>query len=281
MQPGLPSQGHRPLLIPARRVPPLYVSDTMESSSVVSKTTEEDRCMRKSLCVLMLFAVVAVAPAALGEDCSCTAPDGSCNASISCSAGCIAICGSGGKCSASCSGGGGGGWTPEQPGALRATGEQQAAPGDRNPLSERVSLDVINISAEEVSALISNLAGREITFVPNVVDERFTIRSKNFTVGELISALAEHGAIGSLPRRAAFAEVRLNDPITVEAKGVTGATLAEMVAALTGGRVVLVPSDPESLLNLQVKNLRLGQLLEQLALFGEVTVDGRRVGRHD
>lgn len=48
--------------------------------------------------------LLLVAPAAVGDDCSCTAPDGSCNASITCKKGCIAVCASGGNCSAQCSG---------------------------------------------------------------------------------------------------------------------------------------------------------------------------------
>jgi hypothetical protein len=237
--------------------------------------------MRKSLYVLVLLALAVIAPAAQGEDCSCVAPDGSCSASISCAGGCLAICGSGGKCSAKCNGGGGGGWTPENPGLRAAPGEQGAALGDNDPLAERVSLDVINIPADEVSALVSNLASRDITFVPRKIGETFSIQAKDVTVGRLIAGLAEHGAIGSLPRRAVFSEARLNDPITVQAKGVTGATFADMVATLTGGRVLLVPSEPAALVSLEVKNLRLSELLEQLVLFGEVSLDGRRVGPRD
>jgi hypothetical protein len=234
--------------------------------------------MRKSLFVLGFLVLLAMAPAAFAECCSCKAPDGSCNASVCCSNGCSAICGSGGKCSASCSGGGLGDITPAQPTPLRtAPGEMRVAPGPSDPISERVSLQVVNITAEEVSALVSNLAEREITFVPSTPDERFSINTNDFPVGELVSALAEHGAVGSVPRRMSIADVQLNDRVSLEAKGVSGATLAEMVASLTNGRAVLVPTDAAGVINLEVKNLRLGEFLHQIAIFGDVTLDGQEI----
>ena len=41
---------------------------------------------------------------ARADTCSCTAPDNSCSASISCPAGCVAICGNDGNCSTQCAG---------------------------------------------------------------------------------------------------------------------------------------------------------------------------------
>src|SRR5258707_5962635 len=38
------------------------------------------------------------------DDCSCTAPDGSCSASVTCKGGCTKFCGNNDNCSASCSG---------------------------------------------------------------------------------------------------------------------------------------------------------------------------------
>lgn len=233
--------------------------------------------MRKSLFVLGFLVLLALTPSAFAECCSCNAPDGSCNASVCCANGCSAICGTGGKCSASCSGGGGGGWTPEQPGLRAAPGETQVSPRTPDRLSEKVSLEVVSITAEEVSALVSRLAGREISFVPNTPGELFSINTTNFPAGELISALAEHGAVGSVPRRMRFADVQLNDRVSLEAKGVSGAGLAEIVAALTDGRAVLVPTDAAAVINLEVKGLRLGELLQQIALFGDVTLDGQEI----
>lgn len=233
--------------------------------------------MRKSLFALGFLVLLTFAPSAIAECCSCNAPDGSCNASVCCPGGCSAICGSGGKCSSSCSGGGSGTPTEQHRPELRtAPGELRVDPA-HEPLAERVSLQVISITAEDVSTLISDLAGREITFVPSIPGELFSINTNNFPVGELISALAEHGAVGSVPRRMRFAEVQLNDRVSLEAKGVSGATLAEMVASLTNGRAVLVPTDTAAVINLEVKNLRLGELLRQIATFGDITLDGQEI----
>lgn len=232
--------------------------------------------MRKSLFVFSLFMLLAVAPSAFAACCSCSAPDGSCNVNLCCPGGCSAICGSGGKCSGSCSGGSEEP-TPDQKGLRTAPGEMGVAPSVRDPLAERVSLEIVNITADEVSALISNLAGRHFTFVPSIPGELFSINTNDFPVGELITALAEHGAVGSVPRRAAFADVQLNDRVSLEAKGISGAALAEMVKSLSNGRAVLVPEDPSTVINLEVKNLQLGELLEQIALFGDVTLDGQEI----
>jgi len=54
--------------------------------------------------VLILGSVLTLSPKVRGESCSCSAPDGSCSATVSCSGGCYAMCENNGGCIAACSG---------------------------------------------------------------------------------------------------------------------------------------------------------------------------------
>jgi hypothetical protein len=234
--------------------------------------------MRKTLSLLGMLVLVAVAPLSLGEDCSCSAPDGSCTASISCTGGCIAICGSGGNCSSSCSGEGS---RPKQenqglrtaPVPLRAT---PAAPGEEAP---RASLEAIDVGAQEVSTMLSNLAGRQITFVPNLIGERLSITAKNVPVDEIIAAVTRYGAVGHQPGRVEGVDVALDELVSLQAKNVTADALAGMVEALSGGRAVFAPADPDTRISMEVKSVRLGDLLSHLIAFGEITLDGSSLER--
>jgi hypothetical protein len=118
--------------------------------------------MRKNLWLLgVLSLLVAAAPSSFGEGSSCTAPDGSCSASVSCSGGCMEILGSGGNCGASCSGDGG---KPqeEQPGLRTEQGAIGVAPGAPAEGAQRVSVEAHDLAADDVSALLSSLAGLDL-----------------------------------------------------------------------------------------------------------------------
>lgn len=232
--------------------------------------------MRKMLLFCGALLLVLVAPVSMAESCSCTAPDGSCSASVSCTGGCMAICGSGGNCSSSCSGGGGGKPEEEHQGLRSAPGELRVAPGGQE---ERITVDALDLAAEDVSALLSNLSGREITFVPNLAGERLSITAKNFPVGQLISGVAEYGAVGHQPLRVSAGHLGLDERVSLQAKKVTAEALVGMVESLSGGRAAFIPADPTAPISMEVKGVRLGELLASLTNFGQVVVDGQRFER--
>lgn len=226
--------------------------------------------MRKSLFLgAAVLVLVALSPAAFADTCSCTAPDGSCNTSVSCGGGCAAICGSGGNCSSWCSGTG-------TKGPLHET--FQADPGNSSAGGPRVNLEASELTAEEVSSLLSSLTSREMTFAPNKPGERLTISASDFPIHELIQALANYGAIGSAPARASN-QVEVGDRVSLQASKVTGQALEGVVQSLSGGRASFTATRPEGLVNLEVKNVPLQELLEQLTLFGQVTLDGQALHR--
>lgn len=229
--------------------------------------------MRKSLFFgIVLLVLVAFSPASFGEDCSCTAPDGSCNASISCTGGCAAICGEGGNCSAYCSGAGSKQIFNETP--LR-TGPAPATPsGDRG----RVTVEVSNLSPAEVSALLSDLTKRETSFAPNKPGERISISATDFPLHELLQRLGEYGAIGTVPR-GILDQAEVGDRVSLHATKVTGRALEGIVQSLSSGRASFEATRPTGLVSLQIKNMPLQELLEQLTVFGKVTLDGQPLQR--
>lgn len=222
--------------------------------------------MRKSLFFgAVVLVLVAFSPAAFADTCSCTAPDGSCNTSVSCGGGCAAICGEGGNCSSWCSGSG-------TKGPLHDA--FQAEPGNSSAGGSRVNLEASELTAEEVSALLSSLTSREISFAPNKPGERLTISASDFPIHELIQALGNYGAIASAPARASN-QADVDDRVSLQASKVTGLALEAVVRSLSGGRASFTAARPEGLVNLEVKNMPIQELLEQLTLLGQVTLDGQ------
>lgn len=224
--------------------------------------------MRRSLYVVaVVILTLGVAPPVLALSCSCTAPDGSCSASVTCSGGCGAICMSSSGCSAWCSGGGGG----ESPDQKNLTGGRGKGGPEH---SKRISMELKEVSAAEFSQALSAYAGTVISFAPRIDGELLSVQIQNSTVGDVIAQLAKLGAVATSAAAATSSGVELSDRVSLEAKGITVGTLAEMVEQLTGGRGSFMARSPHDQVNLEIKDSSVEDLLRQLAHFGAVTLDG-------
>lgn len=235
--------------------------------------------MKRTLSFAVLFLVLTVS-AAKAESCSCSAPDGSCSASISCSAGCVAICGSGGSCTAQCSSSGPG-HTPFIKGASTIPGRSAAG---SEPLTSRalpksvgsqlLNIDLRSATAEEISNQMSAAARIPIRFVPAPGEETLSLQLKGFPLDELLSALAKRGAVvidgRDYERTPAKTRTGGDDRrVTFEAHQVDATGLSQMLSGILGQEVE-VRVQPGARFDLQAKDISIDELLGYVSLVGEV-----------
>jgi len=128
--------------------------------------------MKKTFAATLLSLLLLVSPmhVALADDCSCTASDGSCSASVSCPGGCLAACGSGGRCSARCA-------------------------RTEEPPPEEITLQVANSDSRQLSSELTRVSGREIVFTASASDAIFNFDFKNAPVWDVLEILSESGTV--------------------------------------------------------------------------------------
>lgn len=196
--------------------------------------------MRKLVRVCLVVGVLAAAGrVAQAVTCSCTASDHSCSASITCSLGCFATCGSGGSCSAGCTSGGDGG-------------------------IDYQSYSIVNgggMNATQVSQTLSELLQRPAVYVAGKPEEVLTFDFQQAPASEIVRALGKRGAVAlASPDRTRF---------SLRAEKAAAGTIAEAVQAISGGRFELTPRDAQQQMTLDVKRVPLADLQRILAGLGE------------
>lgn len=109
-------------------------------------------------------------PALMREICSCSAPDGSCSASVSCMGGCTKFCGNNDNCSASCS-------------------------GHYEFLDMEVTLEMQNAQYPQFVAELARISGKDITFSPTTPDLVFNAGFKRATLWDVLKLLSDQGTV--------------------------------------------------------------------------------------
>jgi hypothetical protein len=216
--------------------------------------------MRRKLFFFFCIGSLGLAWEAHASSCSCTAPDRSCTASITCSGGCSAICGSGGNCSSS--------------------GESAVQQEKRNNL---VSLSIEAGSAQEISATLTELSGVPVVWVPRQADSTVSMQVQDYPMEALLAGLAKRGAVAvggrspeTRPSSKAFDPSRV---VTVQAFGADAATLSSLLGEILQGPVELTARDPRLTVNLDLKEMPVSAVVRQLSRFGELTLDGEPLNR--
>lgn len=219
------------------------------------------------------------------DTCSCSAPDGSCGASIVCSGGCIATCGTGGDCQAKCSGGGG---TPDGPLqrpvflAPDPSGTDGASSGDQATqasLESLVSLDLRSASSQAVGELLSAATGVQVAFVNSGPEDLLSLEAINFPFGELVIWLRRHGSVVVLDQRSArglqtavVPRVGLENLLRLHVASLAPAELATLLAQVLRTEVDFTPFDPDVRVSLDAKNMPVGEAFAFLGRFGSLEV---------
>lgn len=229
--------------------------------------------MKTRFVLLMAVLVLLVGgQEVLASSCSCTAPDGSCSASITCSGGCIAVCGTGGNCSAECSASGGGGTKGQR---------QLPAPLDDDPTAgpdqgQLVNLDIQSATSLDISEVLSAQLDRPVAFVNAEPEDVLTLHAVDFPVDELIDWLRRFGSVAVSDKPVAAPGSGLGVPsdhrVTLQASDASPQTLVELLGEILSSEVRFVPRDPELRISVDVKDASVGEVLELLERYGTVEV---------
>jgi hypothetical protein len=109
-------------------------------------------------------------PAFTLEDCSCTAPDNSCSASISCKGGCEQWCGPGGDCLAQCSG------------SLQLLGME-------------TTLQMRNAKYPQLVSELARFSGSDLAFIAEKPDSVFSVDYKKAVLWDVLDMLSDRGTV--------------------------------------------------------------------------------------
>ena len=240
--------------------------------------------MRRKLCFFLCAGSLSLSWQAYAATCSCTAPDRSCSASITCSGACSAVCSNNGDCSAKCSGGSGTEpFTPfltELPGPGEGDSGAVALQDKRNNL---VSLNLESASSREVSAALTELAGVPVVWMPKRSGFTISMQVQDYPMDLLLASLAKRGAVAVMGRapetRATPRNTSLSRSVTVQAMDADVTTLSSLLGELLQGTVELKAKDPKLIVNLDMKEMPVREVVRQLAKFGELTLDGEPLNK--
>jgi hypothetical protein len=133
--------------------------------------------MKKLSAVLLTLALLVLAftshsasPPTRLESCSCTAPDGSCSASISCKGGCVDWCGSGGDCYAQCAG------------FLQVFGME-------------TTLQMHNARYPQLVSELARLTGSDVAFTAEKPDSVFNAEYNKAVLWDVLDMLSDRGTV--------------------------------------------------------------------------------------
>lgn len=223
--------------------------------------------MRHCLLTLATFSLLAAPVSA--ADCSCRAPDRSCSASTSCPGGCYAICGSGGNCTAGCSGGSGP--TPDQQTPLVLSDPSAA---------DLVTLSATDLTADDIAALLTTALETDVRFAPVDPLQTYSMHVIDFPPEDLANALANYGAVAVSDHPAdddpLWTDSMPQAEVTIRIDGATIGMVASVLGQLLAGSGLSIEvPDPSSPFNLDVQRMPLKELLTSLERMGVLQLAGR------
>lgn len=215
---------------------------------------------RKFLMLSLLALLVSVSPAIGAKSCSCVASDGTCDASVTCPDGCYAVCGSGGNCGSGCSAGGGG-------------SEHLTSGAAETP--ELVTLHANEVSADDLSFMLSNHLGQRVRFVANKANEVFSISVDGMPVGEWIQVLSRYGAVTKFEKESSGIGADLPSAnITVKLENADANAINSLLQNMFPAHDIQFKANKgQTSIALDVQDIPLEQFLRVLSQFGAVEVN--------
>lgn len=216
--------------------------------------------MQKRNAVILIFALTLFFAAALTysaspltssasglivEDCSCSAPDGTCSASISCQGGCIQHCVGDGDCYGQCS-------------------------GFYEMLATETSLQMQNGTYPQLVAKLAAISGRDLAFSPTTPDAVFNADYKRAVLWDVLEMLSNRGKVEIAGkdfeklkrlRRTLLSGARIsvcvgNTPVR---------TFVSDMASLTGLPFRISAGRPMAIVNVKLQNVTLNEILDKVS----------------
>jgi hypothetical protein len=201
-----------------------------------------------SLICLSLISSHASTPIPV-KTCSCSANDGSCQASVTCSGGCLAFCPSGG-CRAECTSNGGED-SPEIPVSY-------------------VGLHFNGSDSQAVSAELTRLAGQDVVFTPSTADGKVTLDADNLPFWDALEILSRSGRIqigqdDFSNLRTVRRALLYGERISVCMHGVTVKRLVKELRYLTGLNIHVMSGEGKTEVNLTAREVNFNDIVTQVS----------------
>ncbi len=201
------------------------------------------------LLCLTLSAALALTPAPF-EDCSCSADDGSCSTSISCSSGgCYSLCPNNNGCRSICLSGSG---------------------GHEMVMSTSVTLRLKGGSGREVSAELARITGESVVFSPSTADATVDLEVENLPLWNVLEILSQSGRIyiagdefSNL--RNARRALLYGERVSMCVHGATVKRLVSEMRYLTGLDLRITSGDPLAVVNYTAKGVTFNEIVTQVA----------------
>ena len=183
--------------------------------------------------------------ASMIEECSCSAPDGSCSASVTCSGGCTKFCGNNDNCSASCS-------------------------GSYEIFATEVSFEMQNSTYPKLVAELARVSGKELAFSPTKPNMVFNAGFKRAPLWDALKMLSDQGTLHvagqdfeklkrlrrSLLSGEKFTSCVTNTPVN---------TFVNDVAGLTGLPLRIAGGRPMATVNVKLQDATLSDILNAVS----------------
>lgn len=206
------------------------------------------------ICTILIVFPAFTAPAPF-ESCFCSADDGSCSASATCSGGCLAFCPSNG-CRAMCTDGDGGGYS----------------------LMYSVSLHFKGSNAKVVSAELSRVSGQEVVFTPSTADATVNLDVDNVPLWDALEILSKSGRI--LIGQDDFSNLRTvrrallyGERMSVSVHGVTVKRLVKELRYLTGLDIRVTSGDEKRAVSFTAQGVNFYDIITQASEQAGVQID--------
>lgn len=195
--------------------------------------------------VLLVFLVSVSSPSAPSEsavdDCSCTAPDGSCSASITCHGGCEQWCGPGGDCFAQCSG------------FLQILGME-------------TTVQMRNAKYPQLVAELARISGRDLAFSSYEPDIVFNAEYKRALLWDVLDTLSDRGKVQIAGQD--FEKLKRIRRVLVSGgklslcvRGTPVNIFVNDLSSLTGLSLHIVDGRPMSTVNVKLHDVTLNEIL--------------------
>jgi len=207
------------------------------------------KLLAASILICLTLSTLPSFTAAPFDSCSCSADDGSCTVTASCSGGCLAFCPSNG-CRAMCTSEGSG--------------------GHADSLMRRISLHFKGSNSREVSAELARITGEEVVFSPSTVDATFDLHVDEVPLWNILEILSQSGRIqiggddfSNLQTvRRSFLQ---GERISVCIRGTTIKRLVEELRYLTGLDIQVTSGDRKTVVNFTAKGVNLNEIVAQVS----------------
>lgn len=183
----------------------------------------------------------SVSPARTIETCSCSAPDGSCDASITCQRGCIQHCANNGDCYVQCS-------------------------GFYEILGTETTLQMQNGKYPQLIAELARISGKDLAFWPTKPDTVFNADYKRAVLWDILEMLSDRGTVQIAGRD--FEKLKKlrrtllsGERITLCVRGTPVNTFVNDMASLTGLPFRVAAGTPMANVNVKLQNVTLTEIL--------------------